>query len=276
MKDINWPKKSISWIENEILYISVPFTWELPKIKKFLKRKSLLWNKAIIGGPAIYLMPDYIQQDNVLIEYSYPGILQKINPLATRTTLGCKNKCKFCGVSKIEPDFIELNNWPNLPIICDNNLLISSVEHFDRVIDKLKTKWNWADFNQGLDYRLLTKYHAQRLAEIKNITIRLALDSVDNITSFETCLDNLFGCKIAKNKIRVYALIGFDSDPCEAWDRCQYIEKFGLIALPMWFHELDSLEKNIITDKQKNLGWNDFERRRIFKWYYWHQDITKK
>ena len=41
--------------------------------------------------------------------------------------------------------------------------------------------------------------------------------------------------------------------------------------LPMWFHRLDQLEKNIVTDDQAELGWNDYERRKIMQWFYKHK-----
>ena len=75
---------------------------------------------------------------------------------------------------------------------------------------------------------------------------------------------------------RSYALVGFDSDPGEAWDRCKWIESHGIKALPMWFTELDALERNKVTDKQKALGWNDYERRRIMGWFYKHRETARK
>jgi hypothetical protein len=38
----------------------------------------------------------------------------------------------------------------------------------------------------------------------------------------------------------------------------------------MWFHELDALKVNVVSDQQRRLGWNDFERRKIMGWYYQH------
>jgi hypothetical protein len=44
----------------------------------------------------------------------------------------------------------------------------------------------------------------------------------------------------------------------------------------MWFTELDALERNKVTDKQKALGWNDYERRRIMGWFYKHRETARK
>jgi hypothetical protein len=196
-----------------------------------------------------------------------------VNPLATRTTTGCRGGCPYCGIGKglIEPGgFQELEDWPDLPMLNDNNVLAASQSHFDRVIDRLKVH-GWADFEQGLDPACLTEYHAGRLAEIKKPMIRLALDRLVKKEVWEVAWENLRRAGVTKASIRSYALIGFDSDPSEAWSRCEWIEGHGIKVLLMWFHELNSLEHNIVTEKQLALGWTDYERRRIMQWFYQHK-----
>ena len=235
-------------------------------------QRGLFHEGAVVGGPAVRLMPEYLTGiDGVKVDTGdMPGALQRVNPAATKTTTGCIRRCAFCAVPKLEGPLVELDDWPDLPIITDNNLLGASQPHFDRVIDRL-AKHGRADFNEGLDSRLLTKYHAKRLSEIKKPTIRLALDSMQYSEKWSVALDLLLSAGIAKSNIRSYALIGFDSDPVESWARCEWIENNGPLALPMWFHELDQMKPNIVTEKQGELGWNDFERRRIMQWFYWHK-----
>jgi hypothetical protein len=43
----------------------------------------------------------------------------------------------------------------------------------------------------------------------------------------------------------------------------------------MWFHELTALERNIVTDRQKELGWNDYERRKLMQWFYQHKKAVE-
>lgn len=277
-KSHDWPKGPYYWIDGRILHASIPFTWNLPGVYAKLTQTTLFWDSAVVGGPAVQLMPDFFNALSwVSVGQDMPGILQRINPMATRTTTGCINHCGFCAIGRGKVEcggFRELEDWPDLPIICDNNLLASSVEHFNRVIDRL-IRWEWADFNQGLDARLLTEHHAKRLSEIREPIIRLALDNKAYQEPWSIAWGNLRSAGIAKRKIRSYALIGFNSDPLEAWKRCEWIESHGIKALPMWFHSLDQLEQNIVTDKQKAHGWNDFERRRIMRWYYQHQRVTR-
>lgn len=270
-----WPKQPISWITNRILAVSIPFTWQLSQVRNMLLQKSFLWDQAFVGGPAVYLMPHFFDEMSyVTIGHSFPGVLQKVNPYATKTTSGCIYKCPFCAVWRTEGEFRELQKWPDLPIICDNNLLAASQKHFDKVI-KWLIKWEWADFNQGLDVRLLTDYHATRIAQIKKPIIRLALDSMKYANAWEDAFSSLRRAEIAKANIRSYALVAFDMGPDEAWQRCEWIESHGIMALPMWFHALDCLQTNHITENQQELGWDDYERRRIMQWFYQHKKAVK-
>jgi len=267
-----WSKKPALWIENDTLHISVVFTWDLPKVRQLAKQKSLLYGKVLIGGPAVRLMPDYLNGINT--GYDYEGALQKHNPDATRTTTGCVRQCKFCAVPRLEGGLKELKAWPDKPTLIDNNLLASGKRHFDRVIDRLK-KYDEVDFNQGLDSRLLSEYHAKRFKELNNPMIRLALDSVSYQSGWVKAFETLRSAGIPKGAIRSYALVGFDSGPAEAWARCKFIESRGIKALPVWFHELDSLKKGQVTEKQEGLGWNDYERRKIMQFFYFHKNAVK-
>ena len=168
-----------------------------------------------------------------------------------------------------------LDDWPDLPVICDNNLLAAPMDHFEKVINRLK-KHHEVDFNQGIDSRLLTGAHAEMIASLKmkKRGIRLALDSMAYSDSWGRAFDILRSAGIAKRNISTYALIGFDSDPAEAWSRCKWIEDHGIRALPMWFHALDQLQRNIVTKRQSELGWTDFERRRIMQWFYQHKNAV--
>lgn len=275
MQQLKWPGKSTSWIIDRTLYVSIPFTWELETIRNESKQGSLFYENVVVGGPAVKLMPAFFKGiDYVTVGTEYPGVLQKINPQATRTTIGCVNRCGFCGVPTIEGEFRELKNWPDRPVICDNNLLASSIPHFDRVIDRL-IPHGWANFNQGLDTRRLSDYHAMRIAEIKEPMIYLALDNIAYRDDWECAYDRLRSAGILKRQIRSYAIVGFNGDPAEAWERCNWIESHGIKAMPQWYHALNQLERNVVTQHQAKLGWDDYERRKIMQWFYQHKHAVK-
>jgi hypothetical protein len=229
-------------------------------------------NHWIVGGPAVKLLPDYLQG---LAECGRddPDVLQRVHPDATRTTAGCPRGCAFCGVRRICGPFRELPDWPDRPILIDDNLLAASAEHFDRVIGRLR-KWLGCDFNQGLDCRLLTAHHAEQLATLNRPIIRLALDHDRDRDAWATALDRLLTAGLAKSRVRSYIVCGFDGGPEEDWERCRYVESHGIKSLPMWFHRLDCMRQNEVTDRQRALGWSDLKRRKLMCWYYWHRTLN--
>jgi hypothetical protein len=46
---VDWPKKETTWVNQRVLYVSIPFTWNLPSVKLNLQQKSLFWDRAVIG-----------------------------------------------------------------------------------------------------------------------------------------------------------------------------------------------------------------------------------
>jgi hypothetical protein len=268
---IDWPKKPVWWVERQILNVSIPFTWNLARVKEEILRLEGLYPQVRVGGPAVDLLPGTFA-DLPWVEEGgeAPGALQRVNPKATRTTLGCTRRCGFCGVGegRLEPGGLrELPDWPDRPTLCDNNLLAASDAHVEKVLTRL-IALGAADFNQGLDARLLRREHAELMARIKKPMIRLALDRMGVADEWDRAFEVLRSAGIAKAAIRSYVLVGFDSGPEEAEQRCQWVKAHGVDPLPMWFHRLDAPEWNAVTPEQKALGWTDYERRRLMQWWY--------
>jgi hypothetical protein len=279
-----WRNGILTWEDGEALCISVVFTWHLPTAKAYADSLRI---PVRIGGPAVELarktLPGLFLGSRAQIGGDYLGVLQRWNPHATRTSVGCIRKCGFCSVPMVEGQRaleqfgqrqVPLTDWLDAPIICDNNLLANPVEHFDRVMDRLE-KWPWSDFNQGTDARLLTEHHAERIARLENHIMRLALDSMDYADQWQHAAEMLFRAGVPKRAIRTYCLMGFGTSPEESWKTCEFIESFGIKPLPMWFHELNGLERNIVTPRQEALGWNDYERRRLMQWFYQHKKAVE-
>lgn len=259
---LTWPAGPYRWQENEREYISIPFTFNLPDVRDEILNGNLLTGKPIVGGPAVKMMPKYLA-DIAEIGGDIQGVLQKVNPLATRTTIGCPNKCGFCAIGQglIEPEYQELEDWPDLPIICDNNLLASSTRHFDRVIDRLKHH-KGVDFNQGLDARLLTDYHAQRLAEVDG-TIRLAWDHINSEQAVLRAIARLRQAGIPRKRMQCYVLIGCKDTPEDALYRLETVYwSLGILPNPMRYVPLDSLTRHYVGE-----NWTHEELTRMQR--YW-------
>lgn len=265
-----WPHNPVIWYLNRTQYISIPFTWNLPAVKATLSTLSLLSTTTIVGGPAVKLMPDFLQGlQNVTIGTDLDGALQRCNPLATYTTRGCPRACPFCAVPKIEGTFRELKDWPDLPIITDNNLLAASEAHLDKVFKRLRAH-PFSDFVQGLDSRLMTPNIARQLATLPHSIVRMALDSIEYKDQWSNAYHLLRTAGIQRKNIRTYCLIGYQSDPDEAWRRCLFIERHKVTPQPMWYHPLDTLHHNSITSEQKLLGWTQAHRIRIQRYFFHH------
>lgn len=248
------------WIEEDTAFLSVVFSWNLPDAYQravFLRAQGY---EVRAGGPAVSFNPGYLQ--DVADIGGKADALPYHNPRATFTSRGCIRKCKFCIVPVIEGDLTELDNWPVRPIVCDNNLLACSRQHFDRVIDRLKPV-SQVDFNQGLDARLLTSYHAERLAELDLRCVRLAWDHTKGEPLFRRGFERLIKAGIRPSKIRVYCLIGYDDTPEDALYRLETIWGLGAFPNPMRYQPLNAIRKNQYVAP----SWTEAELKRYMR--YW-------
>lgn len=253
-----WPKKPYYWFQDGREHISIPFTWNLPAVRKNILLGNLFDSKPIVGGPAVKLMPEYLA-DVAEIGGDMPGVLQRVNPLATKTTTGCINECDFCAVPIIEGCFKELDDWPDLPIICDNNLLAASRAHFNKVIDRLKHHRN-VDFNQGLDSRILNNFHASRLAELNGI-FRLAWDDIRSENSVIDAISLLMRAGIPKSRIRCYVLIGFNDTPQDAMYRICTLNRLGVLPNVQRYVPIGTTERAHV-----GANWTEDELKKMHRW----------
>jgi len=257
---MGWSKRAIDWVKGSNAYISVAFTWDLPKAYQRAVWLREMGYTVYAGGPAVRLMPQYLSGVARCNDLEVDA-LSRHNPDATFTSRGCIRRCPFCAVPRIEGELRELGAWPVRPIVCDNNLLACSRAHFDDVIDKLKPL-SGVDFNQGLDARLLTAHHADRLAEL-DCTVRLAFDHISCESAFMRAYELLRKADIPKRWIRVYVLFGFDDTPEDALYRLETVKALGIRPNPMRYQPLDALTRNSYVAP----GWTERELRRFAR--YW-------
>jgi len=239
---MSWSKRPIKWFEDGREHISIVFTWDLPAVRTYLLNGNFDGTRAIVGGPAVRLMPDYLA-DVAEIGWDSPGALQRHNPDATRTIRGCPNRCAYCGVRAIEPGFEQLNRWPIGHIICDNNILAGDDDHFDAVIDSLQRPVT-ADF-QGIEARLLTERHAAGFASLwRKPILHLAWDNLADEQWVRRAITLLVGAKIPLPNIRVYVLFGFRDTPDDALYRFEALRGLGVMPNPMRYQPLNALKRN--------------------------------
>lgn len=259
-----WPKKAISWIENKIAFVSVPFTWNLPKAHSQCIKLQKLGYTVRAGGPAVSLIPEHLA--DVATIGGKVNALKHHNPNATFTSRGCIRNCTFCAVPKIEGQLRELNDseWEPKPIVCDNNLLACSRKHFNRVVDRLQSI-KGIDFNQGLDARLLTDHHIEKLITLDLAFVRLAWDHSTLEPIVMKALEKLLRAGIPKRKIRIYVLFGFNDTPADARYRFETLKKMGLWPSPQRYQPLDTLKKNNYVNE--SLGWTNSLLNRYMRFW---------
>jgi len=249
----NWPKHIVTWWDNEVLNISVVFSWQLSYAVKYRDAMLSRGCKIKIGGPAAKLVG--IQDGDV------PALIHH-NPYATFTSRGCPNRCQFCAVPKIEGDLVELDDWEPKPVVCDNNLLGCSVKHFDSVIDRLKPI-KYVDFNQGLDARLLTDHHIERLRELSTPQLRFAWDNVATESYVMSAIERVKKAGFPSGRIHAYVLFGFKDTPEDALYRFEKLRDLGIKPNPMRYQPLDALKRNCYVGEH----WTKEELKRMMR--YW-------
>ena len=254
-----WAKHLVEWTENGTAYLSVVFTWDLPRahMRAVWLRQQGYEVKA--GGPACLLMPDYLAEV-ADVNGCAADALWRHNPEATFTSRGCIRRCAFCAVPKIEGDLVELNEWEPKPIVCDNNLLACSWPHFVSVADRLSGMQN-VDL-QGVDARLVTPSHALLLSRLDLSVLRVAWDHVNSEPW--AGIEHLLRAGIPKSKIRVYVLLGFNDTPDDAEHRLRMIRERGFLPCPQRYNPLDAMERDAYVGE----GWTDSELRRFMRYWY--------
>lgn len=227
------------------VYVTSLFTFEWKTtIEAIEYAKTLVDNldKITVGGIAATMMPEQIYEetgirpvcgllnepgklglpgdeciDQIVPDYSMLEDIEYVYPLNNAyflsATKGCGNKCGFCAVQTLEPNFIpyidikdkikaiddEFGPKKDL-ILMDNNVLRSP--RFNDIIDDIiaagfgkgatyvnpktkKTVHRYVDFNQGLDAFFLTEEKAKRLGEIALRPARVAFDHIEDKEIYE-------------------------------------------------------------------------------------------
>jgi hypothetical protein len=227
------------------VYISTLFTFEFKKtIETITFYKDAVGgsvHKIFVGGIMASLMPSEIIQEtnvqpirgvlcspqqlglegNVNIDLLPPAYdildnrLYAINDTYyAYTTRGCTNKCGYCGVTTIEPSFVEYidikdtirelraiyGDKPKLKLM-DNNVLAS--QRLEQIVDDLgqlgygrnhftdtnPKKQRVIDFNQGLDASCINANTMLLLSRLNIRPMRIAFDNVKEKAVYERALE---------------------------------------------------------------------------------------
>lgn len=211
-------------------------------------------------------IPDY----HILNETDYDYGLK--DSYLTYATRGCPNRCRFCAVNLLEPDFIhylpikkqviginEIYGPKKDLILMDNNVLASS--KFDHIINdildlgfhkgaKYNGKMRIVDFNQGTDAHYLTTSKMALLAKTAIRPLRIAFDNIKmkKIYISKIKLARDYGILNLSN----YVLYNFTDSPEDFYERLKINvilnEEIGtkIYSFPMKYIPLNAKNRSFI------------------------------
>jgi len=244
----------------DLFCFSAIFTWDLPRLTEWVNRVrdfGSVW----IGGPAVSAMPRYVEQQTGIKPVSGVDSRFENQPgpyRMTRTSRGCPVGCYFCIVPKIDGrSMVEYVDFPLAPVIMDDNILACSVEHQERVIEKLvKQNYRAVDLNSGFEPSYFTSdsFSFERFNRLPLKFWRLAFDTISEEKPVREMMRLLREAGIASRNIRVYCLSGN-----EPFENCHYraekIIEWGGEPHVQALIPLNALAKTPVVQKQ--FGWSE-------------------
>jgi len=255
------------------VYITTLFTFDFAKVVRTIRfyRDAVggTKSKIFVGGVMASLMPEAIFEETGV--YPITGLVTSPRQLKLkgRTNIdrlppdhsvldarlyainetyyayasrGCTNRCPWCGVPKIEPEFVpyidikpmmrrmrrEYGDKPRLKLM-DNNVLASP--ELERIVSDLLTlgygrgeytrtdspRARVVDFNQGLDASFCTEAKIRLLSKLNIKPMRIAFDRVQQRGRYIRAVK--LAHKYGFSKFSNYMLFNFQDAPRDLYDR---------------------------------------------------------
>ena len=270
-------QENFSDFKPEKIYITSLFTYSWKPVHEAIEfyHNQFLESEILVGGIYATLMPDNIQTNFPFVKIhkglveEAEGILPAYHLLKQAdkwkgwkksivfTTRGCIRKCPFCVVPKIEGGMKEpkfsilplIHPDHNEVVIWDNNFLASP--YAKQILMELRDGGYRADFNQGLDARLMTEEFAGLLADIKSPSIHMAYDWPWEGPYILKAINFLADAGYRKKNLIFYVLHNFydfkyqkGDTPEDFFHRIRDLMEWGASAYPMRFIPLDSLTRS--------------------------------
>lgn len=239
---------------------------------------------AVIGGTGSGLEGEMLSVETVLgvpaerKDYSlWPDFTASIG----YSQRGCRFKCGFCAVPRIEGparpvnNIVELWRGPGHPrdiCLLDNDFFGQGKSHWLAKINEIHAEGFRVSWMQGINIRVITKEIAEAIASVdfydhkfKERRLYTAWDNYGERDLFMRGVQHLQRAGVSPSDLFVYMLLGFD--PGETWARVEEryyaIRALGAKAYPMVFGDksrtlpLGGADPRII---KRGLTLGDFQR----------------
>lgn len=205
------------------VHVSCTFTWDIPETFRLAEA----WGRyypTFPGGCAF---------KSLALEF-VPGLYVRHG--VTFTSRGCNNQCPWCLVPVREWRFREIEIHPGNNIL-DNNILQCSKDHWNKVVDMLRSQ-HGVQFSGGLDSRLLTDRHADDLRSLRIKHLFFACDTEGAIKPLERAKQKLPG--FTRQHLRCYVLLAFRGETIsEAQERLEAVWGIGFLPFAQLYQPPD-------------------------------------
>lgn len=253
------------FVPDEIKVTSL-FTWAWKPVWEAVAfYRALFPNaKVSLGGVYASLTPDHAKGSGA--DEVFVGLIKEAEDLLPDYSLvpewhrdqgasilfshrGCIRKCSFCAVPKLEGKPFQIRPTSRIKhlvhpehlrvILWDNNIL--GEPDWRDVISELKEMHVEADFNQGLDARLVTPEVAEALKGLNIPTIRFAYDFPALGEALKKAIVALREVGLGKRRIGhicCYVLYNYKDTPEDLFTRVRDLLAWGVAAYPMRYQPL--------------------------------------
>ena len=289
VRDQNW----------DIIYITTMFTFQwkrtIETIKFYQRGKQKNKKNITVGGILASLLQKDVENETGITPHF--GLWEEVDRLEPDyeladgiyeyytnnasigyMTKGCVNRCPYCAVPQLEPEFVPFislekqidQNKKDL-ILLDNNVLASP--EFSNIVKEIKKNGfqkgatfgkahRYVDFNQGVEARLLTEEKMELLSQLSLKPLRIAFDNIklEKLYIKKVRLAHKYGVRHLSN----YILFNYDDTPTDFYRRLQtnieLNEELGLsiFSFPMKYIPLDAKDRKYV-----GLNWTKTQLRGV-------------
>ena len=247
----------------KLILVSSLFTYSWRPVHEAVRYCRSLYPRAEIRVGGIYatLMPEHAElagADEVRrgltfeVEQLRPdySLVPEWDSSIVFATRGCIRKCAFCAVPRLEGktrgparsvgDVVDPRH--RKVVLWDNNIL--GVPNWRQIVEELRELDVEADFNQGLDARLITDEVAESLGRARIRPVRMAYDTANERKALERAIPALEAGGFKRRRMIVYTLYNFRDSPEDFLSRVVDLLSWGVVCYPMRYEPLNSLIKN--------------------------------